>query len=281
MAIYPNNVVPLHHPKTTDMPRQMRKRSGTGIYHVMLRGINRQDIFEDESDYQQMIACLRTLTERYDESGLSLPPLCTFYAYCLMSNHIHLLIREREDTVSEVVKKLGIIYAHYFNKKYGRNGHLFQDRFRSEPVDSMEYFIVLLRYIHQNPVKSGLVKTVEDYPWSSWGEYIGKDVQGEAFCAVSTVLTRIARQDLVEWVGTSVEGYADILDIDTEERRSLSDDDIRTFMLNTYGIANPLMVQSLEKIRRNCVLKSVKDYGAGVRQLSRLTGISFGIIQKL
>ena len=105
--LYQNKVVSLHSPITNDMPRQVRKRSGTGIYHVMLRGINRQDIFEDETDYQQMTACLRSLTERRDESGVLLQPLCTLYAYCLMSNHIHLLIRERDESVSEIVKKLG------------------------------------------------------------------------------------------------------------------------------------------------------------------------------
>ena len=263
------------------MPRHARKLSDTGVYHVMLRGINRQDIFEDDEDYRQMTGCLRSLTERYDENGHLLQPLCTFYAYCLMSNHVHLLLREREDTVSEVVKKLGIAYAHYFNKKYGRNGHLFQDRFRSEPVDCMDYFVVLLRYIHQNPVKSGIVETVEDYPWSSWNEYIGNDVQGNPLCAVSSVLARIDRCDLAEWISTPVDDYKDMLDIDTEESQSLSDNDIRTFLLKTHGIVNPLMVQSLEKGRRNYVLKSAKVFGAGIRQLSRLTGVSFGIIQKL
>ena len=68
------------------MARQIRKKSGTGVYHVMLRGINRQDIFEDEGDYQQMISILRGLVDRCDEHKVQLPPLCTFYAYCLMSN---------------------------------------------------------------------------------------------------------------------------------------------------------------------------------------------------
>ena len=87
--------------------------------------------------------------------------------------------------------------------------------------------------------------------------------------------------DLAEWVSTPVDDYKDILDIDTEEKKNLSDSDIRAFLLNTHGIANPLMVQSLEKTRRNIVLKSAKAFGAGIRQLSRLTGVSFGIIQKL
>ena len=247
----------------------------------MLRGINRQDIFEDDEDYLQMIVLLHTLTERRDENGLLLQPLCTFYAYCLMSNHVHLLIRERAETISEVVKKLGIAYAYYFNRKYGRNGHLFQDRFKSEPVDSMEYFVVLLRYIHQNPVKSGIAVNVGDYPWSSWNEYCAKRPQSFPLCAVSSVLSRIDRHDLVEWVSTPVDDDKDIFDIDTEEHTSLSDSDIRAFLLNTHGIVNPLMIQSLEKTRRNIVLKSAKAFGAGIRQLSRLTGVSFGVIQKL
>ena len=83
--------LPSHLKTIEPMARPIRKKSGTGIYHVMLRGINRQDIFEDEEDYRQMTSILRGLTDRYDEQGLRLPPLCIFYAYCLMSNHVHLL----------------------------------------------------------------------------------------------------------------------------------------------------------------------------------------------
>ena len=93
------------------MARQLRKKSGTGIYHVMVRGINRQDIFEDEEDYLQMVSILRALSDRHDEQGLRLPPLSIFYAYCLMSNHLHLLLREQEEEVSDVVKRIGVTYA--------------------------------------------------------------------------------------------------------------------------------------------------------------------------
>jgi REP element-mobilizing transposase RayT len=262
------------------MARQIRKKSGTGIYHVMLRGINRQDIFEDNEDYMQMISILKGKTERRDEQGLLLMSYCTFYAYCLMSNHIHLLIQEREENISDVVKRVGVTYAHYFNKKYGRSGHLFQDRFRSEPVDSIEYFVTLLRYIHQNPVKAGIVDNVADYRWSSWGEY--KDGGSEAsFCATKSVFARIPKDELSELVCTPLEEYGEILDIDNESPQQLSDDDVKAFLLQSQGIANPLMIQSLEKVRRNEVLMAAKGFGAGLRQLSRLTGVSFGVIQKL
>ena len=262
------------------MTRRLREKSGTGIYHVMLRGINRQDIFEDEEDYMQMTTILRGQSERYDEQGMRLPPFCIFYAYCLMSNHLHLLVQEREENVSEVMKRVGVTYAHYFNKKYERNGHLFQDRFRSEPVDTIEYFVTLLRYIHQNPLKAGIVENISDYPWSSWKEY-ESDSCPDAFCSTKSVLSRISKDDLRELVCIPVEGEYKILDIDTDGSQTVSDSDVKSFLLINKGIANPLMVQSLEKTRRNEVLRAVLALGAGIRQASRLTGVSFGVIQKL
>lgn len=88
------------------MPRQARKESGTGIYHVMLRGINRQDIFEEAEDYMRMLSCLQQMLEQYDDQGNRLPPLCTFYAYSLMSNHVHLLLRENQEDIGSTIKHL-------------------------------------------------------------------------------------------------------------------------------------------------------------------------------
>jgi hypothetical protein len=90
-----------------------------------------------------------------------------------MSNHFHLLIREREESVGETIKRIASSYVYYYNRKYGRDGHLFKERFKSEPVNDMAYFTTLLRYIHQNPVKAGIVEHVRDYEFSSWGEYDG------------------------------------------------------------------------------------------------------------
>ena len=90
-----------------NMPRQERLQSATGIYHVMLRGINRQDIFEDDEDYSQFLNILHALVNRCGEQGHSLPSHCTFYAYCLMTNHVHLLIRERDEHIGESIETWG------------------------------------------------------------------------------------------------------------------------------------------------------------------------------
>jgi len=111
------------------MSRQAREHSGTGIYHVMLRGINRQDIFEGDEDYRMFIRILSGLFSRPSNDLTSTICACHIYAYCLMPNHVHLLLREKEWELKEIMKSIASSYVFYFNKKYGRVGHLFQDRF--------------------------------------------------------------------------------------------------------------------------------------------------------
>ncbi|WP_052342225.1 transposase [Xylanibacter brevis] len=134
------------------MPRQARESSGTGIYHVMMRGINHQNIFEDQEDYYQFLKTLDMMALSYEPDGTPSGRNYILYAYCLMTNHIHLLIREREDTIGMAIKRIASSYVYYYNHKYSRDGHLFRERFKSEPVNDIAYFVTLLRYIHQNPV---------------------------------------------------------------------------------------------------------------------------------
>lgn len=263
------------------MARQPRKQSGTGIYHVMLRGINRQDIFEDDGDYLQFIASMQGLIDRFDDDGNRLPPLCSMFAYCLMSNHVHLLMREKEESVSQTIKRLGVTYAHYYNRKYDRNGHLFQDRFRSEPVNDMAYFVTLMRYIHQNPVKACIVDNVDDYPWSSWSEYVQPQIATSPICSVQTVLRRFSLEELTKLISSPPPDDPGILDIDSEEPLGVSDDELCRLLSEHFGITTPIALQQCEKSVRNDVLSALLSYGGSIRQLSRMTGVSYGIIQRI
>lgn len=101
------------------------------------------------------------------------------------------------------------------------------------------------------------------------------------FCSTKVVFSRVPKEDLTELVSSPVEEYGQILDIDTDGIRPISDSDVKAFLLKSKGIANPLIIQSSEKTRRNEMLISALSFGAGIRQLSRLTGVSFGVIQKL
>jgi REP element-mobilizing transposase RayT len=95
------------------------------------------------------------------------------YGYCLMSNHTHLLIREKTDHISRIMSRIGTSYAWWYNRKYNRSGHVFQGRYGSECVEYDKYLLIVIRYIHNNPVKAGMVSEPEYYKWSSIHAYYG------------------------------------------------------------------------------------------------------------
>jgi putative transposase len=148
------------------MPRVARKLSESKTYHVMIRGNERKDIFHDDEDKSRFIDILyeKNKAKKY-----------AVYAYCLMDNHVHLLINEGNDEISRIMKRINVSYAYYFNKKYGRIGHLFQDRFKSEVIEDETYLLAVVRYIHNNPVEAGKVGQVRDYNWSSFDLYINQN----------------------------------------------------------------------------------------------------------
>jgi len=122
------------------------KKKCSRIYHIILRGINKQVIFEDDEDREKLLGYLQYYKE-----------ICNYiiYGYYLMDNHIHLLIKEGKEGIGNNMKRIGGSYVAWYNRKYDRIGHLFQDRFKSEVVESDEYLLIVLRYIHQNRLKAG------------------------------------------------------------------------------------------------------------------------------
>ena len=145
----------------------------------MLRGINRQQIFKDREDYEKFLSAL---------NDVKLIGSFKLYAYCLMGNHIHLLIKEKRKGLDQIFRKIRSRFVYRYNVKYDREGHLFQDRYKVESVDSEEYLFTVLRYIHQNPVKASLCETVDEYEFSSYSEFIsGQNIvdTGDIFAAMN------------------------------------------------------------------------------------------------
>lgn len=136
------------------MVRTAREKSESEIYHAMIRGINKQHIFQDDEDRIRFISIIK----HYSDIDVY-----SLYAYCLMDNHVHILLKEGEHDISSAMKRISASYVLWYNKKYGRCGHLFQDRFKSEPVNSDAYLLTVLRYIHRNPIAAGIIYNIEDY----------------------------------------------------------------------------------------------------------------------
>lgn len=250
------------------MPRRARKSSSTGIYHVVMRGINKQRIFEDDEDNQKY---LDTIKKCKETSGYEV------YAYCLMSNHIHLLMKEGKEDLGVAFGRIGASYVYWYNWKYSRRGHLFQDRYKSEAVETDRYFLVAMRYIHQNPLKAGIVKEIHDYPWSSYGEYTKRADLCDTRQALN-MFSKNAKEALLLWEKFNRENSEDNC-LEYDDGTRLNDSEAADLILNITGVKSPIEIQKFEKHRRNDVIRELKHKGVSIRQLERLTGISFGVIR--
>lgn len=148
------------------MARQLRIEYEGAIYHIMARGNEKGTIFSDTADYEKFIDILQEALLKYS---------LAFFAYVLMKNHYHLLLKTTMPNLSAVMHFIQTKYAIYFNKRYKRVGHLFQGRYKSIVVEEGRYLLEVSRYIHLNPVRAGIVARPEDYKWSSFREYINED----------------------------------------------------------------------------------------------------------
>ncbi len=245
------------------MPRQARAKSESGYYHILLRGIGRQNIFEDQEDREKFLQLL----ERYKEELKF-----KIVAYCLMGNHVHLLIEDVGRELDLMMKKIAGSYAYYFNWKYERVGHLFQDRFKSEPIEDNAYFLTVIRYIHQNPIKAGISK-VDSYPWSSYNAYI----QGGDLVDTEKVLEMLNGKD--GFVQFMIEEDASNC-LEMVETHRLTDEKALEIIRRIAKVQNAQAVQNFDLVKRNKVLHALKKQGVSIRQLSRLTGVNRGVVLK-
>jgi len=147
------------------MARPLRIEYPGAFYHVTSRGNEQKDVFKSQRDREKFLEYLESATERYG---------AVFHAYCLMSNHYHLLLETPAGNLSQIMRHINGAYTTYFNIKRKRSGHLFQGRYKAILVEFDEYAMELTRYIHLNPVRVGMVTRPEEYRWSSYKNYIGQ-----------------------------------------------------------------------------------------------------------
>lgn len=279
------------------MARKQREKSASGIYHVCLRGVNKQRIFEWVEDYEAMYRIIHS-AQLTDTMGLEVEvPNFYLYAFCMLDNHVHLLIEPHGFELGEVVKRITVAYAMHFNKRYERVGHLFQDRFKSQPVDDQDYFYELLKYIHNNPVKAEICKTPDRYHYSSFGELCGKITQeGQTpLCNFPPEENSLglSREDVVAFVKSMPQ--QSLMERITQEGLTLMcktlhlhikqepadkvDREIVDTLLKMTGVETITEFQRLDKKTMRGALAIVREAGVSIRKLSHLTGISVGIIR--
>lgn len=256
------------------MARCARKKSASGIYHIMLRGINRQEIFFDDEDYLRFWQTMKRVKE--NES-------CAIYGYCLMGNHIHLLLHEKEEELSVIMKRIGTSYAWWYNKKYDRVGHVFQNRFQSEIVETEAYLLGVLRYIHNNPVKATLTAKPEEHKWSSCQAYYGGadyfDLLNTSF--ILDMLNSNREAAIKQFVDFMQKENADqFMDFGMKQRKS--DEDLAQEIKELLNGQSVGILQGLDIDKRNKIIRQIKGIeGVTQRQIARVTGIHQSIIFKV
>ena len=245
--------------------RTARKCGDAGTYHVVSRGVGQQIIFETEADRRRYLDSLRSLLQ--ERSGHLL-------AWCLMDNHVHLLVQQPIEELSDTMRRLNSGYALYFNRVHSRNGHLFQGRFLSEPVDSDEYLMTVVRYIHQNPKKAGIAHDCL-YEWSSYASYYEREVPDE--------------MEFVLDVFGGVENFRSFHEQDamgepcidaTSLRGGIDDEQALAVALSLFGDNGLGGIKSLPRPERNAALAALKAKRLTIRQIQRLTGVSLGTISQ-
>ena len=149
------------------MPRPLRLEYEGAFHHVMNRGRNRQPIFHERDYFEVFLEMLKEASERYD---------AIIHAYCLMTNHYHLLIETPKANLSQIMQHINGKYTQWHNRKHAKDGTLFRGRYKSVLVDEDSYLLQLTRYIHRNPleVKRKMIEQLEDHQWSSYPAFIGK-----------------------------------------------------------------------------------------------------------
>lgn len=194
------------------------------VYHIFNRGVDKADIFYTDNDYKRFIKTFKyyltrpspKYSQRWlsgDHIGSEGRPLVEVFAYCLMPNHFHLILKQLIDNgITMLMRKVANSYSHYLNLKSKRIGPLFQGRFKNVLIENDEQLVHLSRYVHLNPVVARLVLRPENYPWSSFREYLDLDEQKEKICDSRLVLDNFkSRQSYETFVYDQV-SYAKELD---------------------------------------------------------------------
>lgn len=181
-----------------DMARAWRIEYAGALYHVMSRGNEQQAVFRDDQDRLLFLQSLGEMSDRYEMD---------IFAYVLMGNHYHVILRTNRPNLSKAMQWLGLTYTRRFNLRHFRTGHLFQGRFRGILVENEAYVMRLSCYIHRNPLRARIVRRLADYPWSSYRAY-AYGYKGPEWLKTSLILSQFRNRDVHRGYREKVQRYA-------------------------------------------------------------------------
>ena len=247
------------------MPRAARGISSTKIYHIMTRGNNKDTIFLSIEDYDKFWSLI---DKKQIEKSFYL------YAWCLMPNHAHLLLKEKNETISNAIGSILNSFAYWYNHRYNRIGHIFQDRFKSKPVEDDIYFLRVMRYIHRNPLDGNLCGRMEDYPYSSYAYYF----TGDRYKDGDLILNLMKKEDFKQY-HFEKDDENDFLNMNTPNE--LMHEDIINLVKGTGLVQSLSEVNKLSREHRTKVIQTLLQAGVSYRKINEVTGVSLSVIRAI
>ncbi|WP_321973606.1 transposase [Paratractidigestivibacter sp.] len=247
------------------MPRQARVIAESGFYHLILKGNGSWVLFEDSVDMKRFVQQLKKSFDRYETQLI---------AWCLMSNHVHLIICEREGLLAQAMQSLMTAYAHHLNERQGRSGHVFEDRYWRVPIEDDGQLLEAVRYVHNNPEKAGICDA-KDYYWSSYGEYAG--MRNAIKAADTTMILEMlgGPRQFMEFCSLR---FADTYSPYKGHR--IPDDEAVGLATAALGGRNPRSIGEGEASERVRDIRALADVGLNKTQITRCTGLGRWTIMK-
>lgn len=253
------------------MPREHRTFSHSNIYHIVIKGLDDTDIFYDNEDRQIFLEKIKDSKNKFKYQ---------VYAYCLMSNHVHLVIRVDNNNLSKAMQSLNIRYSKYFNRKYDRKGNFVQNRFFSKNIENQNYFLEVCRYIHRNPEKAGISKT-DNYKWSSYKEYINKEKIINKKILMHYLGNNISR--FIEYTNKK-ENINELINITEFEMTSqITDNELIEIILTKFNLyeENQIMKYFKDKNNKTKIKEIAQIKGTSLRQIARVIRVNRETVRKI
>ena len=282
-----------------------REKSRIGVYHVLAQGAGNNELFHDDEDYQVFVSYLdRLMKEAWAEDDEPDRPYFHTYAYCLTPKQFRLIVREEKYQVSAIMQSISQLYSRYYSGKYNSYGPLYRRRYYSEPINDEERMEVVMRYVHQEPLKlgpqitqisqkgetqrisritrkGGMTEILDEYPWSSWHEYVGLGSDLPNVCEKPDACHNLTTEQWRELLSKPLPEGTKCL----EPKEYRAPKPTETQVLSMIRLMTTATTwDEFKTIPRDEKLKTIKQLlqnGASIRQMEKLTGIGRGIIQNL
>lgn len=252
------------------MISKKRKASITNIYHIIARAVNKQILFYDDKDKERYLKFINEAKKifNFDVCG-----------YCLMTNHVHLVLHDKNQDISNIMKKINEKYALSFNKRYDREGVLFDGRFKSQPIESHKYLIDCMRYVHQNPVFANMVSSIYDYKFSSIHTYKNRKKNYLNLINDEFVLGEMSSQEFLKWNENIKDGRITKKKF-IDFKNKITDEKVIDYILKKFKIDDVTKLSHIEIEKAKEIAQHLYLLDVNKKQISRVLGLEYHYLCK-